>query len=55
MLNGQRPLDLAAERDTRVAVEGDVHLVMTLPKYLPVKSQSQLKPNPWQRVNSFIF
>ncbi|RXG67752.1 hypothetical protein Avbf_05537, partial [Armadillidium vulgare] len=28
VLNGERPLDLAAERDSRVTVEGDVHLLM---------------------------
>ncbi|XP_047738095.1 neurexin-1 [Hyalella azteca] len=30
--NGERPLDLAAERDPRVKVEGDVHLLLSLPQ-----------------------
>ena len=55
VLNGQRPLDLAAERDSRVSVEGDVHLVMTLPKTLPLKTASQGRPNPWQRVSVYFY
>lgn len=50
VLNGERPLDLAAERDPRVAVEGDVHLLMTLPQSLTSRSsQIKRKPNPWQQ------
>ena len=31
VINGERPLDLAAERDPRIEIEGDVHLLMNLP------------------------
>ena len=31
VVNGERPLDLAAERDPRVRIEGDAHLLMSLP------------------------
>ncbi|XP_042874196.1 neurexin-1-like isoform X2 [Penaeus japonicus] len=47
VLNGERPLDLAAERDPRVNVRGDVHLLLSVPKTLPVQSKDEL--NYWQR------
>ncbi|XP_071518617.1 neurexin 1 isoform X3 [Panulirus ornatus] len=48
VLNGERPLDLAAERDHRVNVQGDVHLLMSLPRGLPMQGGS-FDFNPWQR------
>lgn len=49
VLNGERPLDLAAERDNRVNVQGDVHLLMSLPRGLPMPGSS-IKFNSWQQV-----
>ncbi|XP_076046488.1 neurexin 1 isoform X2 [Oratosquilla oratoria] len=59
VLNGERPLDLAAERDPRASVEGDVRLLMRVPRQLSVRSSEslsamhgnmpRLNPNPWQR------
>lgn len=49
VLNGERPLDLAAERDPRVDVQGDVHLLMRLPRDLNAQGSSR-DLNPWQRV-----
>ncbi|XP_045116786.1 neurexin-1-like isoform X2 [Portunus trituberculatus] len=46
VLNGERPLDLAAERDPRVLLEGNVHLLMNLPKDLQGHSNDL---NQWQR------
>ncbi|XP_069165959.1 neurexin 1 isoform X1 [Procambarus clarkii] len=48
VLNGERPLDLAAERDPRVNVRGDIHLLMTLPRGLPAQG-SPGEFNPWQQ------
>ncbi|XP_042239812.1 neurexin-1-like isoform X3 [Homarus americanus] len=51
VLNGERPLDLAAERDPRINVRGDVHLVMSLPRALPDQVASA-EFNPWQQTPS---
>ncbi|XP_066961792.1 neurexin 1 isoform X2 [Macrobrachium rosenbergii] len=48
VLNGEHPLDLAAERDPRLEVEGDVHLLLRLPRGLPSEGR-QTEFNPWQR------
>lgn len=47
VLNGERPFDMAAERDPRVEIEGDVHLLMRLPRDLNIRNNDL---NPWQRV-----
>lgn len=47
VLNGERPFDMAAERDPRVELEGDVHLLMNMPRDL--NSHNNVL-NPWQRV-----
>lgn len=55
VLNGERPFDMAAERDPRVEIEGEVHLLMNLPKDLNSHGNDL---NPWQRVrywHEFLF
>lgn len=48
VLNGERPLDLAAERDPRVHLQGNVHLLMNLPRDLNSHTNDL---NQWQRVS----
>ena len=43
VINGERPLDLAAERDPRIDIEGDVHLLLALPsrmEHIPQRSSN---------------
>ncbi|KAK7071822.1 hypothetical protein SK128_017155 [Halocaridina rubra] len=47
VLNGDRPLDLTAERDPRIQLRGDVHLLLTLPKTLPIQGRNE--QFNWQR------
>ncbi|KAK3867252.1 hypothetical protein Pcinc_027284 [Petrolisthes cinctipes] len=48
VLNGERPLDMAAERDPRVDIRGDVHLLMNLPRDLNSQGSSR-ELNQYQR------
>ena len=50
VLNGERPLDLAAERDPRVQLQGNVHLLMNLPKDLHAPPSDLTQ---WQRVSLY--